>query len=222
MNQMNQSQDDEIDLFELFQMLWDGKWLISAFVVVITLLGFGYSQFAQPKYEVSVPFSVNIYSLSSQQICGGNVVCIEAGTTKGLTALLEGDWSKDQQSLSLKTTNPLGVDDYQADFVRVNRLLTHEVYDEAATELSLIKTEFSDALLSTERVANNVLIGKRIIQSIDDGKNVISFGSVYVSKISPKVPLIIALSLVLGGVLGTFFILVRSAVSKRRKQLAEA
>ena len=46
MNQMNQVQDDEIDLFELFQTLWDGKWLISAFVVLATLIGFGYSQVA--------------------------------------------------------------------------------------------------------------------------------------------------------------------------------
>ena len=29
MNKMNQVQDDEIDLFELFQTLWDGKWPIS-------------------------------------------------------------------------------------------------------------------------------------------------------------------------------------------------
>ncbi len=34
--------DDEIDLFELFQTLWDGKRLISAFVAVAVLLGLGF------------------------------------------------------------------------------------------------------------------------------------------------------------------------------------
>lgn len=36
---MNQIPDDEIDLFELFQTLWDGKWLISAFVTLAVLFG---------------------------------------------------------------------------------------------------------------------------------------------------------------------------------------
>ena len=42
MNEINQVQDDEIDLFELFQTLWDGKWLISAFVAIAVLLGGGF------------------------------------------------------------------------------------------------------------------------------------------------------------------------------------
>ena len=41
MNEINQVQD-EIDFFELFQTLWDGKWLISAFVAIAVLLGGGY------------------------------------------------------------------------------------------------------------------------------------------------------------------------------------
>jgi LPS O-antigen subunit length determinant protein (WzzB/FepE family) len=67
---VNQVQSDEIDLFDLFQTLWDGKWLISAFVVLATLIGLGYSQVAQPKYHVSVPYTLNIYSVSVQRICG--------------------------------------------------------------------------------------------------------------------------------------------------------
>jgi hypothetical protein len=38
---MNQIQDDDFDLFELFQTLWDGKWLISAFVATAVLFGAG-------------------------------------------------------------------------------------------------------------------------------------------------------------------------------------
>ena len=39
MNEINQVQENEIDLFELFQTLWDGKWLIIAFVATAVLLG---------------------------------------------------------------------------------------------------------------------------------------------------------------------------------------
>ena len=44
--------NDEIDIFAVCQSLWDGKWLISSFAVLATLIGFGYSQAAQPKYNV--------------------------------------------------------------------------------------------------------------------------------------------------------------------------
>ena len=48
---MSQSiQDDEIDLFELFATLWDGKWLIVISTVIFLLGGFAYSQLATKVY----------------------------------------------------------------------------------------------------------------------------------------------------------------------------
>ena len=38
-NKMNEVQEDKIDLFELLQELWDGKWLISTFILIAVLLG---------------------------------------------------------------------------------------------------------------------------------------------------------------------------------------
>ena len=51
MNEINQVQDDEIDLFELFQALWDGKWLISTFVAIAVLLGGGFLSLKDAVYE---------------------------------------------------------------------------------------------------------------------------------------------------------------------------
>ena len=224
MNKMIQVQDDEIDLFELFQTLWDGKWLISAFVVLATLIGFGYSQVAQPKYDVSVPYTSSIYSVGAQQICGGNIGCMESEAVKGFLSLLGNSWSKEKKSstLSFSTSAPLEQNQYDVQIQQANTALTNEVYLEAKTELAFIQTELTDALLGTERVATNMLNAKRIIQSIDSGQSVISFGSVSVVKSSPKVPLILALSVVLGGMVGVFFILVRNAITKRKEQLAKA
>ena len=70
--------------------------------------------------------------------------------------------------------------------------------------------------------ATNILNAKRIIQSIDSGQSVISFGSVSVVKSSPKVPLILALSVVLGGMVGVFFIFGRNAITKRKERLVKA
>ena len=58
-NQMNQVQDDEIDLFETFQTLWDGKWLISAFVGIAVLLGGNFLLSKDAVYESKLIYSVD-------------------------------------------------------------------------------------------------------------------------------------------------------------------
>lgn len=217
--------DDEIDLFEFFETLWDGKWIISAFVALATLIGFGYSQVAQPKYDVSVPYTSSIYSVSAQQICDGdgNIRCMESEAVKRFLSLLGNSWSKGKKSstLSFSTPAPLEQNQYDVQIQQANTALTNEVYLEATTELALIQTELTDALLGTERVATNMLNAKRIIQSIDSGQSVISFGSVSVVKSSPKVSVILVLSVVLGGLVGVFFILGRNAITKRKEQLVK-
>ena len=219
MSEVRPTYVNEIDLFEFFEALWDGKWLVSAFVVLATLIGFGYSQVAQHKYDVSVPYSFNVYPVSVQQICGSSTDCMGAETKKRLLTLLKGEWDS---NISIITTAPLDLNEYQAQIEAANIALTNEVYLEATNELALIQNELTDALLSTERVATNMLNAKRVVLSIDSGQNAVSFGSVSVIKSSPKVPLILALSVALGGMVGVFFILVRNAITKRKEQLAKA
>lgn len=216
MSEVRPACDDEIDLFEFFEVLWDGKWLIAAFVSLAALVGFGYSQLAQPKYEVSVPFVVELYSVSSQQICGNNVDCMEGEASKSLISLLDEGWEKKGSELSITIKDPLDANSYNEKFLQLNRLLTEDTYDEAQNELYLIQNELTEAFLSTEIVATNMLNAKRIIQSIDGGQSVVSFGSASVEP-SPKVELILALSIVLGGMIGVSYILVRNAIRKRKE-----
>ena len=56
---MSQTYDDEIDLFELFQVLWGGKWLISTFVVLAFLLGGGFILSKDKAYESKVVYSID-------------------------------------------------------------------------------------------------------------------------------------------------------------------
>ena len=219
MNEMNEIQDGEIDLFDLCLTLWGGKWLIGAFVVLAIFIGYGYSQVVQPKYDVSVPYTINVYSVSSQQICKSASNCKEAQTKKLLLSLLGVGWSS---NLSLSTTTPLDESEYEAQLERANVALTNELYIEATTEVALIETELADALLNTERVATNMLNAKRLIQTIDRGQTAITFSSVSVVKTSPKVPQILVLSLVLGWIIGVGFILVRNAIRKLKERLAKA
>ena len=49
--------DDEVDLFALFQIIWDGKWSI-VICTVIALTGAGLFIFnSKPVYEVSLPIN---------------------------------------------------------------------------------------------------------------------------------------------------------------------
>jgi len=56
---MNKMQDDEIDFFELIQILWDGKWLIIAFTFTAALIGGGFVATKESTYESKVIYSTD-------------------------------------------------------------------------------------------------------------------------------------------------------------------
>ena len=229
MTEVRPPYDDEIDLFELFETLWRGKWLISAFVAISVLSGFVYSQLTPPKFEVSVSFAVKLYSVSAQQICEGNkgnkgnVGCIVGETNKQLMENLDSNWNlKDKDSkLALSTEAPLNVKTYDDVFDKLNQTITNQIYNEALDEVTLIKTELNDALMSTERVATNILNATRIIKAIDSGQKAISFGSFAIKKTSPKVLLVLALSILLGGMIGIVLVLVNNSIRKRKESASK-
>ena len=130
-------------------------------------------------------------------------------------------FARKSSTLSFSTFSPLEQNQYDVQIQQANIAFTNEVYLEATTELAFMRTELTDALLATERVATNMLNAKRVIKSIDSGQSAISFGSISVVKSSPKVPHIIAVSVVLGGMVGVFFILARNAITKRKEQLVK-
>ena len=227
MTEVRPPYDDEIDLFELFETLKLRKWLISAFVAISVLSGFVYSQLTPPKFEVSVSFAVKLYSVSAQQICEGEVSnnnngvveCVQKEVSKQLMEDLDSNWNltnKDSK-LALSTESPLNVKTYDDVFDKLSQTITNQIYNEALDEVTLIKTELNDALMSTERVATNILNATRIMKAIDSGQKAISFGSVAIKKTSPKVPLILALSIVLGGLIGVVFVLVNNTIRKRKE-----
>ena len=55
MNEMNQSQDDEIDLFQLFQTLWDGKWKIISTTFIAVVIVYLWCVLTPNYFEVSTP-----------------------------------------------------------------------------------------------------------------------------------------------------------------------
>ena len=53
---MNKIHNDEIDLLEFFQTIWNGKILISAFILMAILSGTGYIYFKEALYETRITY----------------------------------------------------------------------------------------------------------------------------------------------------------------------
>lgn len=224
---MNQTQEYEIDLFELCKTLWDGRLLISGCLILTVLIGLGYSQIAQPKYDVSISFKNNLYSPNTQQFCLTNIKCVEQINNKKLLYLLGSGWTIDNKeaNLLLSTKLLLDISEYEAQIERIKLAITDEIYAEAEDELEAIQTglqsEMRYVLWGKESVTRNMMNAKRIIKFVDGGKSAVNFGSVSVSKVSPKVYLILTMSLILGGIIGATYVLIAHAIQKRKKNLAQ-
>ena len=55
MSEVRPSYDDEIDLFEIFETLWDGKWKIILITFVAAIIGVVFSVVKPNSFEVSAP-----------------------------------------------------------------------------------------------------------------------------------------------------------------------
>ena len=55
-------QDDEIDLFELFSVLWEGKWAIISFTLIAMIFGGAYAVYKERnqvfRYQSTIAFTV--------------------------------------------------------------------------------------------------------------------------------------------------------------------
>jgi LPS O-antigen subunit length determinant protein (WzzB/FepE family) len=50
MSEIKRTTDDEIDLIELFEILWKGKLFILTITILATIVGFAYAKFTRPVY----------------------------------------------------------------------------------------------------------------------------------------------------------------------------
>ena len=132
-------------------------------------------------------------------------------------------WSlnSERDAITQTTSFPLSVDAYEDALSNALMSTNEALKGEAISELGSIESLSNDNVLATERVATNMLNAKRVVLSIDSGQNAISFGSISIVKSSPKPRFILALSAILGGLVGVSSVLIRTAITKRKEQLAK-
>ena len=253
MSDVRPTYDDELDLFELFQTLWDGKWLISAFVAIAVLLGGGFLLFKEAVYESKLIYSVGalpsfytadkastdfqnkFYSVSvfeewKQKNTNTTLVFEDFSATEVVDGFVLSK-NEDEQLATLASEKKSGgfvlvksnqlpilndVFDYAT---HINGLLKDEYVVRAKEELKIIDARFKDLGSADSNIVNTVLSIDRYIVTAEKGAKVLTIQHPTMpKKVSPKSSLILAMSVVLGGMVGVFFILIRNAITKRKEQ----
>ena len=134
--------------------------------------------------------------------------------------LIDG-WAASDESVSLSTAIPSPLAAYETQLKESSQQTTAFIKAKALAEIQAIESISNASLLSTERVATNMLNAKRVIQSIDSGQTVISFGPVGIAKVATHSSRILALSIMLSGMVGCTIVLLRDTIRKREISKAQ-
>ena len=105
----------------------------------------------------------------------------------------------------------------------INGLLKAEYVIRVNEELKIIKSRIKDLGSVDSTIVNTMLSIDRYIVIADKGANVLEVQHPTMpQKVSPKSSLILAMSIVLGGMVGVFFVFIRNAIKNRKEQLAKS
>jgi LPS O-antigen subunit length determinant protein (WzzB/FepE family) len=255
MNKINQVQDEEIDLFELLQTLWDAKRPISAFIVIAVLLGGSFLFFSNALYQSKMIYSVDtippFYSIEK----------VSADFKKKFyTKNIFKDWKKNNENTALvfedfSLTNVVNgyvlskdkdlqlavlgerkgnphivvksdqfsiLDDFFMYAEYINKLLKVEYVNRAKDELTIIETRFKDFSTANDSVITQILNIDRFIVSAENGAKVLFIKRPTLPERTPSSSLILALSIILGGMIGVIYVLISNAICKRKDKLVKA
>lgn len=192
---------DEIDLFELFQTLWQQKWLIVSISLIAPIIAY--------VFTAVVPYKADYYQ--------GSAV-IEVAT-------IQDQSEKMNHSTSIY---PIQVIEPTVDLVQlVSKLSSVSAsIPKGSTKLleisvsgstpEQVTSQLEEALKVVEQRHSEMLSKLKHIEVVSITRQV---GDYAISLKSPKdkLNLILAVAFVLGGMLGVFIALIRSAIHKRRQ-----
>ena len=250
--------DDEIDLFEIVEILWQGKWIIVASVFIALAASYAYLMNKEVVYEYNLPYS--------------SITAPDAGAFRHFLTLSDVPFSLNEKSktLSLTSTNPNYEAVISSEAAIIGNKLTQSLIEEANLTikwmkyksqslineanltLKLIEKDIPVQILNSETAAKRYFEAKSVLQNITDGAedipvqilnseadakryfeaksvlqnitdrtSVIEFQPVVKTEKSTKVTLVLALSVVMGGIAGLFFIfLLRMVAAYKKRQEA--
>jgi LPS O-antigen subunit length determinant protein (WzzB/FepE family) len=261
MLEVRPSHDKEIDIFELFEILWLGKWLISAFVAISVLLGGGFLFFfKKPIYESKIVFSVESpiqyykdkkikYDFKGKFNSKSTFDAWKSENEKselvykdfGIEKVIEGftfakeekelfayiveDKKNSLSALVIKSNNMSLINEFFKYVNFVNNKLTSDYLLREKKVLKAMQTQFVNSGQNINKSKDSEIREiqtNRFIIATESGSKVMSLNPPSVpKKISPKIKLILALSIVLGGMIGAVIVLVNNTIRKRKESVSK-
>ena len=208
--------DDEIDLFEIVEILWQGKWIIVASVFIALAAAYAYLMNKEVVYEYNLPYS--------------SITAPDAGAFNHFLTLSDVPFSLNTKnkmlSLTSANSNYEAVINSEATIIgkkltQYELDITQSLIDEANNKLKLLKEDIPVQMLNSEQAAKHYFEAKLFLQGVTGGVSTIEFKPVVKIAKSPKVSLVLALSVVMGGIAGLFFIfLLRMVAAYKKRQEA--
>lgn len=207
MNDVNRNQyDDEIDLFEVVEILWKSKWIIIASVFVSLVIATSYLAYKPTVYLYSAHYAkvLNVDDNRLKHHLSSSPNSLTLDTKKSTISLTTSDPSL-SQAIDTKIKN-------------IINKTTEELASDAKYTLKIISTETPAQILSTETVAKNYVAAKRLLNKINNGKEAIAFQSVVKTIKSPKASLVLALSVIGGGMMGLLLVFLLRMIAAYKKR----
>ena len=212
--------DEEKYFLAVAKILWNGKWAISSITICTVLSTIILLSFSQPKFKVSVPFSVKLEHPYIITQCNYKKACIEKLTDEKISALLTDKWSVKNNLITLITTNTSDVRDYKKEIDELNKTLSEEIYNEALDEIEFITQELESYLDNNSFLFRRFFYAKKIIWTFKNQGEPISFSKISIKEIPSKFAIISGISLIMGLFLGFVTLLSREFLIRIKENWA--
>jgi LPS O-antigen subunit length determinant protein (WzzB/FepE family) len=229
----NQTSEDEIDLIELIQDLWEQRWLIAAVTSLVLMFSVVYVFVSKPIYSVTAvlaPAPVNAFGLIA-----GDMGVEQLKVAKSVISIGT-DLADDAFALVVKNFESTAVlDGFNNALINAD-VYTLQVIKGRSPVESVSISVFSDSSEGAKEYLDGYMAYVSEISATQLNEyfqalslsHAISPGSLYrieqlpklpAQPIKPKKPLIIFLGVVLGGMLGVFSALMRLVLRKRSAKM---
>jgi hypothetical protein len=207
MNDTNRNHyDDEIDLFEIVEILWKSKWVIIASVFLSLVIATAYLAYKPIVYLYTVPYSsgFNIESNRFQQHLSDSSLSFSLDAKKKVISLASDD-SLLAEAISIETN-------------LISDNMTQALQNDARYKLQLLSDDTPIAILGTETAAKDFISANTLLNKINNGEKTILFQPVVKSVKSPKTSLVLALSVIGGGMMGLLLVFMLRMIAAYKKQ----
>ncbi|GAA5317605.1 MAG: Wzz/FepE/Etk N-terminal domain-containing protein [Candidatus Pelagadaptatus aseana] len=250
-NNYQDYRDDEIDLMELFVIMWQGKWLIVACTVLATLVGGGWLSLQKDVYSVALQYQ-SLTALESRSLfvepeefselselseLSGRLITdkeFQASVLdRSLSAKVKSPGRKSKvYGVTVETVSPDGMAEQLNTLVKAaSKAAALNLIEGKRTALDRDIAAFeaqlqSEFVLEAESLARAELQKELILMRVQratmdtvgdvEGINVVKWAFDPKKPVSPKRHLVMALSVVLGGMIGVFAVFIRKGVRSYR------